>query len=145
MFASAILRIFGSTITTPREFRGRSRTRFNIEELRRRRMAKKDKKETGDEKVQLQPLGDRVVVEREESESVTAGGIVLPDSAKDKPTRGTIISVGDGKLNKDGKRTALQVRSGDRVLFTSYAGEQFKLGERDLLLMREDDILAVIG
>jgi len=110
-------------------------------------MAKKDKKETspGEEKVQLQPLGDRVVVEREESEAVTAGGIVLPDTAKDKPTRGTIISVGEGKLNKDGKRTALQVKAGDRILFTSYAGEQFKLGDRDLLLMREDDILAVIG
>ena len=110
-------------------------------------MAKKDKKETspGEEKVQLQPLGDRVVVEREESEAVTAGGIVLPDSAKDKPTRGTVISVGEGKLNKDGKRTALQVKAGDRVLFTSYAGEQFKLGDRELLLMREEDILAVIG
>ena len=110
-------------------------------------MAKKDKKETCscDEKVQLQPLGDRVVVEREESEAVTAGGIVLPDSAKDKPTRGTVISVGEGRLNKDGKRTALQVKAGDRVLFTSYAGEQFKLGDRELLLMREDDILAVIG
>ena len=109
-------------------------------------MAKKDKKDSsGEDKVQLQPLGDRVVVEREESEAVTAGGIVLPDSAKDKPTRGTIISVGEGKLNKDGKRTALQVKAGDRVLFTSYAGEQFKLGDRELLLMREDDILAVIG
>jgi len=109
-------------------------------------MAKKEKKESsGDDKVQLQPLGDRVVIEREESESVTAGGIVLPDSAKDKPTRGSVISVGEGKLNKDGKRIALQVKAGDRVLFTSYAGEQFKLGERELLLMREDDILAVIG
>ena len=84
-------------------------------------MAKKDKKETslGEEKVQLQPLGDRVVVEREESEAVTAGGIVLPDSAKDKPTRGSVISAGEGRLNKDGKRTALQVKAGDRVLFTS--------------------------
>jgi chaperonin GroES len=109
-------------------------------------MAKKQTKETrtGDEKIQLQPLGDRVVVEREESETMTAGGIVLPDSAKDKPTRGTIISVGEGRLNKDGKRTASQVKAGDRVLFTSYAGEQFKLGDRELLLMREDDILAVI-
>ncbi len=110
-------------------------------------MAKKDKRESGpgEEKVQLQPLGDRVVIEREESEAVTAGGIVLPDSAKDKPTRGTVISVGEGKLNKDGQRTALQVKAGDRVLFTSYAGEQFKLGDRELLLMREEDILAVIG
>jgi chaperonin GroES len=105
-------------------------------------MAKKDK---DTEKVELQPLGDRVVVQREESESKTAGGIVLPDTAKDKPTRGTIISVGEGRLNKDGKRVALQVKSGDRVLFTSYAGEQFKIGTKELLLMREDDILAVIG
>ena len=109
-------------------------------------MAKKDKESRSDsEKVELQPLGDRVVVQREESESKTAGGIVLPDTAKDKPTRGTIISVGEGRLNKDGRRIALQVKSGDRVLFTSYAGEQFKIGTKELLLMREDDILAVIG
>jgi chaperonin GroES len=109
-------------------------------------MAKKEKEtRSDDEKVQLQPLGDRVVVQREESESKTAGGIVLPDTAKDKPTRGTVISVGEGRLNKDGKRVALQVKAGDRVLFTSYAGEQFKIGTRELLLMREDDILAVIG
>jgi len=110
-------------------------------------MAKKENKESrsDDEKVQLQPLGDRVVVQREESESKTAGGIVLPDTAKDKPTRGSVISVGEGRLNKDGKRVALQVKPGDRVLFTSYAGEQFKIGTRELLLMREDDILAVIG
>ena len=110
-------------------------------------MAKKQQTETraAAEKIQLQPLGDRVVVEREESETMTAGGIVLPDTAKDKPTRGKVISVGEGRLNKDGTRTALQVKVGDRVLFTSYAGEQFKLGDRDLLLMREDDILAVIG
>src|SRR5512142_2402113 len=110
-------------------------------------MAKKAAKETkpADEKIQLQPLGDRVVVERDESETMTAGGIVLPDTAKDKPTRGTVISVGEGKLNKNGSRTPLQVRVGDRVLFTSYAGENFKLGDRELLLMHEEDILAVLG
>jgi chaperonin GroES len=110
-------------------------------------MAKKTKDETksagGDFK--LQPLGDRVVVEREESESITAGGIVLPDTAKDKPTRGKIVSVGDGRLLKSGTRVPLQVKVGDRVLFTSYAGEQFKLGDRELLLMHEEDILAVLG
>jgi chaperonin GroES len=95
--------------------------------------------------IKLQPLGDRVVVQREESESVTAGGIVLPDTAKDKPTRGRVISVGDGRLLKDGKRAPLQVKTGDRVLFTSYAGEPFKVGDRELLLMHEEDILAVIG
>jgi chaperonin GroES len=108
-------------------------------------MAKKAEKKTAEEKIQLQPLGDRVVVEREESETMTAGGIVLPDSAKDKPTRGKVISVGDGRLNKSGTRTPLQVKVGDRVLFTSYAGEQFKLGDRELLLMHEEDILAVLG
>ncbi|HEY4310581.1 MAG TPA: co-chaperone GroES [Pirellulales bacterium] len=95
-------------------------------------------------KIKLQPLGDRVVVEREESESKTAGGIVLPDSAKDKPARGTVVSVGDGKLLDDGSRGKLQVKVGDRVLFVSYAGDEFKIGEQELLLMREDDILAVI-
>lgn len=106
-------------------------------------MAKKQKKSTGG-KVQIQPLGDRVVVEREEAEEVTAGGIVLPDSAKDKPSRGKVISVGEGRLLDDGSRKALQVKAGDRILFSSYAGEQFKLGEQELLLMREEDILAVI-
>jgi chaperonin GroES len=105
-------------------------------------MAKK-KSETGSGELKLQPLGDRVVVERAESEQKTAGGIVLPDTAKEKPTRGTIVSVGDGRLLKDGKRVPLQVKVGDEVLFTSYSGEQFKLGERELLLMREEDILAV--
>ena len=80
--------------------------------------------------VKLQPLGDRVVVEREESEGRTAGGIVLPDTAKDKPARGTVISVGDGRLLDDGTRHPLQVKPGDRVIFSSYAGEQFKIGER---------------
>ena len=96
------------------------------------------------QKIKLQPLGDRVVVERDESEEVTAGGIVLPDTAKDKPARGKIVSVGDGKLLDDGTRSELQVKVGDRVLFSSYAGETFKVDDDELLLMREDDILAVI-
>ena len=97
--------------------------------------------------LKLQPLGDRVVVERAESEMVTAGGIVLPDSAKDKPTRGTVISIGEGRLMKDGTRKALQVKVGDRVLFSSYAGETvpFRMGDRELILLREEDLLAVIG
>ena len=91
-------------------------------------MAKKQEKSSpSGGKIKIQPLGDRVVVEREESETVTAGGIVLPDTAKDKPTRGNIISVGEGRLLDSGKRQPLQVKVGDRVLFTSYAGEQFKL------------------
>jgi len=94
--------------------------------------------------LKLQPLGERVVVEREESEEKTAGGIVLPDTAKDKPARGKIISVGNGRLLDDGSRSAPQVKVGDRVVFSSYAGEMFKVEERELLLMREDDILAVL-
>jgi len=94
--------------------------------------------------VKIQPLGDRVVVEREESESKTAGGIVLPDTAKDKPSRGTVIAVGDGRLLEDGKRGKLQVRVGDKVLFTSYAPEAIRINDEELLLMREEDILAII-
>jgi len=90
-------------------------------------------------------LGDRVVVEREESGQKTAGGILLPDSAKDKPARGVVVSVGEGKYDDKGQRHPLQVKPGDRVVFTSYAGEAFKVGDNELLLMREDDILAILG
>ena len=108
-------------------------------------MAKKKKaaKKSGG-KIKLQPLGDRVVVERDESEEVTAGGIVLPDTAKDKPARGKIVSVGDGRLLDDGTRAPFQVKVGDHVLFSSYAGEVFQMDDRELVLMREEDILAVI-
>jgi chaperonin GroES len=95
-------------------------------------------------KVKLQPIGDKVVVERDESEEKTAGGIFIPDAAKDKPTRGTIIAVGTGKLLDDGKRGKMQVKKGDRVLFTSYAPETITIGEDEYLLMSESDILAVI-
>ena len=95
-------------------------------------------------KIKLQPLGDRVVVERDEQEEVTAGGIVLPGSAQDKPARGKIVSTGDGKLLDDGTRSEFQVKVGDHVLFSSYAGETFKIDDEELLLMREEDILAVI-
>ena len=95
-------------------------------------------------KIKLQPLGDRVVVQREESEEKTAGGILLPDTAKDKPARGSIVSVGNGKLLENGNRGQLQVKVGDRVIFSSYAGETFKVEDQELLLMREEDILAVI-
>jgi len=96
-------------------------------------------------KISLQPLGDRVVIERDEAETTTAGGIVLPDSAKDKPARGRVVSIGDGRLLDNGSRSPFQVKVGDRVLFRSYAGETFKIGDDELLLMREDEILAVLG
>src|SRR5689334_3695994 len=95
--------------------------------------------------MKLQPLGDRVVVEREQASEKTAGGIVLPDTAKDRPQKGKVLAVGDGRQAKDGKRRPLQVKVGDTVLFTSYAGDEFKIeGDKKVLLMREDDILAVI-
>jgi chaperonin GroES len=94
--------------------------------------------------LKLQPLGDRVVVRRESSEERTAGGIVLPDSAKEKPSRGIIEAVGNGKLLDDGTRGKMQVKKGDRVLFTSYAPETIKLDDDELLLMSETDILAII-
>ena len=96
-------------------------------------------------KSSLIPLGDRVVVERDEGEQKTAGGILLPDSAKDKPARGVVVSVGEGRLTDKGTRHPLQVKPGDRVVFTSYAGEPFKVGDAEMLLMREDDILAILG
>jgi len=102
------------------------------------------KKSAGGGQLKLQPLGDRVVIEREESETKTSGGILLPESAKNKPARGIVISVGEGRLTEDGKRHALQVKPGDRVIFTSYAGENFKIGDDELVLMTENDILAII-
>ena len=94
--------------------------------------------------LKLQPLGDRVVIRRDESEATTAGGIVLPETAKDKPARGVVVSVGDGKLLDNGTRSEFQVKAGDRVIFSSYAGETFKVDDEEMLLMREDDLLAVI-
>jgi chaperonin GroES len=94
----------------------------------------------------IKPLGDRLVVRREEAEEKTSGGIVLPDSAKNKPQRGTVLAVGPGKLLDDGSRRGLQVKKGDKVLFTNWAGDEFKgRGPSDnILLMREEDVLAVI-
>jgi chaperonin GroES len=104
-------------------------------------MATATKKKTN---VNLQPLGDRIVVKRDEGNEKTEGGIYLPDSAKDKPTRGTVVSIGDGKLLEDGSRSELQVKEGDVVLFTSYAGENIEIGDQEYLLMSESDVLAVI-
>ncbi len=95
-------------------------------------------------KTNIQPLGDRVVIRRDVSDDVTAGGIVLPDSAKDKPARGEVVSIGDGKLLNDGSRSSFQVKAGDRVLFSSYAGETLTIEDEELLLMREEDILCVV-
>ncbi|OUT59638.1 MAG: co-chaperone GroES [Rhodopirellula sp. TMED11] len=95
--------------------------------------------------VRLQPIGERIVVQRQESESTTAGGIVLPDSAKEKPARGIVVAVGTGKLLDDGSRSESQLTAGDEVLFSSYAGETVEIDNVEYLLMREDDVLAVLG
>jgi chaperonin GroES len=101
-------------------------------------------KTKGKTELKLQPLNDRVVVKREDSEDKTKGGILLPDSAKEKPQRGIIVSVGNGRLLDDGTRGGLQVKVNDRVIFTSWAGETFKIGDDEYLLMKEEDILAVL-
>ncbi|MGD0785354.1 MAG: co-chaperone GroES [Sedimentisphaerales bacterium] len=94
--------------------------------------------------MKIRPLADKVLVERIEAESKTAGGIVLPDSAKEKPQRGKIISIGEGKLLEDGSRSQMQVKKGDEVLFTSYAGSEIKLDGKEYIIMDETDIMAVI-
>jgi chaperonin GroES len=91
------------------------------------------------------PLNDKVLVKRLEAEDRTAGGIVLPDSAKEKPKQGTILAIGSGKLLDSGSRAPFQIKVGDKVLFTSYAGNEVKIDGEELILMTEDDILAVLS
>jgi chaperonin GroES len=95
--------------------------------------------------MKITPLHDRLVIKRFEAEEKTAGGILLPDTAKNKPQKGTVVAVGPGRLTKDGKRVPVQVKEGDVVLFTNWAGDEFKGGGGDnILLMREEDVLAVL-
>ena len=93
-------------------------------------------------KINIAPLGDRVVLKRAEAEETTAGGIVLPDAAKDKPQRGEVVAVGDGHVKDDGTKVPLTVKEGDTVIFSSYAGDEITIGDDELLLLRESDILA---
>ena len=92
----------------------------------------------------LRPLGDKVLVKRVEAESKTKSGIVLPDTAKEKPKRGKILSVGDGRRLDNGERASFSVKKGDEVIFTSYAGTEIKIDGEELSIMSEDDILAVV-
>jgi chaperonin GroES len=103
------------------------------------RLFERSKKE-----MKIRPLADKVLVQRLEAETTTAGGIVLPDSAKEKPQRGKIVSVGEGKVLDDGTVRKLQVKKGDNVLFTSYAGTEVKIDGKEYLIMSESDIMAVI-
>ena len=90
------------------------------------------------------PIGEKIVVKRLEAESKTAGGIVLPDAAREKPKQGRVLSVGDGKLLNDGRRMPHQVAEGDRVLFSSWAGSEVVVDGQELLIMSEEDILAIL-
>ena len=93
----------------------------------------------------LGPLSDRVVVKRMEEEKTTAGGIVLPDSAKEKPAKGEILAVGEGKRADNGNIMPMSVKVGDKVLFGKYVGQEVKVDGADVLVMREDDIIAILG
>jgi chaperonin GroES len=91
------------------------------------------------------PLNDKILVERVEAEEKTAGGIVLPDTAREKPKQGKVLSTGEGKVLDNGKRQPFQVKVGDKVLFTSYAGSEIKVDGKEYLVMSEEDILAVVN
>ena len=95
--------------------------------------------------MKVRPLHDRVIVKRIKEEEKTKGGIIIPDTAKEKPIEGKVIAVGDGKTTEDGKKIPLQVKKGDRVLFGKYAGTEIQLDGEEHLIMREDDIVAIVG
>ncbi|WP_254475539.1 co-chaperone GroES [Bartonella sp. B1098] len=95
--------------------------------------------------IQFRPLHDRVVVRRVESENKTAGGIIIPDTAKEKPQEGEVIAVGNGALDNNGKRVPLEVKTGDRILFGKWSGTEVKINGEDLLIMKESDIMGIMG
>ncbi|KPJ78356.1 MAG: molecular chaperone GroES [Deltaproteobacteria bacterium SG8_13] len=95
--------------------------------------------------MKIKPMNDRVLVVRVEEEQKTAGGIIIPDTAKEKPQEGKVVAVGPGKVNDDGKRVPVEVKAGDRILFSKYAGTEIKIDGVDHLFMREEDILGVLG
>jgi len=92
----------------------------------------------------MKPLGDRVIVKRLEAEEKTAGGIILPETAKEKPKEGKVVAVGPGRVLDSGERSKMQLKKGDRILFSSYAGDEGKLDDEEYLLMKEEDVLAVV-
>lgn len=94
--------------------------------------------------MKLRPLQDRILVKRVEEAQKTKGGIIIPDSAKEKPAEGEIVAVGNGKLGEDGKRIPLEVKKGDRILFSKYGGTEVQIDEEEFLIMREDDVLGVV-
>ena len=95
--------------------------------------------------VNIKPLEDKIVVQASEAEATTASGLVIPDTAKEKPQEGKVIAVGQGKVNDDGKKVPLDVKTGDKILFGKYSGQEFKLEGQDYLHMREDDIIGIVA
>jgi chaperonin GroES len=95
--------------------------------------------------MKVKPLGDRILVRRVEEGEVQRGGIIIPDTAKEKPQQGEVLAVGPGRLNDEGKRIPLEVKMGDRILMGKYAGTEVKLDGEECLILREDDVLAVLG
>jgi chaperonin GroES len=94
--------------------------------------------------MKIRPLHDRLIVKRLEEEEKTKGGIIIPDTAKEKPIEGKVIAVGEGRIKKDGKKIPMEVKKGDRILFAKYAGTEVKIDGVEHLMMREDDVLAII-
>ncbi len=94
--------------------------------------------------VKMRPLGDRIVVERVEEEEKTKGGIIIPDTAKEKPQEAKVVAVGNGILNEDGKRVPLEVKAGDRILFSKWGGTEIKLDGHDYLILKEEDVLGIV-
>ena len=94
--------------------------------------------------MKLRPLQDRILVQRVEEETTTKGGIIIPDTAKEKPAEGKVTAVGNGKVGEDGKRIALEVKKGDRILFGKYSGTEVKISGEEYLIMREEDVLGII-
>ena len=94
--------------------------------------------------MKVRPLHDRILVKREEEEETRAGSIIIPDTAKEKPQRGRVVSAGNGKVADDGKRTPLDVKSGDRILFGKYSGSEVKIDGDEFLILREEDVLAIL-
>ena len=94
--------------------------------------------------MKVRPLHDRILVKREEEEEARSGSIIIPDSAKEKPQRGKVVSVGNGKVTEEGKRLALDVKSGDRILFGKYSGSEVKIDGDEYLILREEDVLAIL-
>jgi chaperonin GroES len=94
--------------------------------------------------MKIRPLHDRILVKREEEKEVKKGGIIIPDTAKEKPQEGKVVAVGGGKVNEDGKKIPLDVKAGDKILFGKYSGSEVKIEDKEYLILREEDVLAIL-